>query len=354
MLHLAAGLELSPLAQKLLSGRVRGSFYALRHINKRDSYGRTPLEYAVEQRHVGLTRLLLKNRAKMYVRDVQKPWQKRSPALWTAFESGDEEMVKLLLDFNAKVDSWLSDRKYRISTPLALASRSGHEGTVRLLMGLGADIKFPTRYKRLYLRLKFGRNISFKFDSLLTEVSRKGHEPIVRLLLENGADVNTRHMGNSLALIEASYYGHESIVRLLLENGADVNARTADKSSALHVASFRGHESSMRLLLEKGADINARDLMGESALIRALRHDYASIVRLLLEKGADINIQSERGISALMKASSKGYESIVRLLLENGADINATDHHNNSALMLINPDLIYSMGSGHLVVSSKT
>lgn len=322
LLHLAAALGLCPLAQKLLSGSVRGSLYAYRHINQRDSEGLTPLEYAVRRHHVDLVHLLLRRRAKT---EFQYRHKQTSSALHIAAVNGDEKMVKLLVRFVANVDSWSNYYCwYGDSTPLGLASRLGREGTARLLLEAGADVNPIPRHNQ---------GVASVYTPL-SQASIYGHESIVRLLLENKADVNSQDSSGHTALIKASVRSGPSVVRLLLENGAEVNTQNKFRHTALIGASILNNESTVRLLLDNGADIHIRDGRGQSALMVASSNNAESVVLLLLGNGADISVQDEEGISALMKASYMCHESLVRLLVENGAEIDAKDHHNNSALML--------------------
>ena len=318
LLHVAAALGLDPLAHQLVT------FDASARINQADFVGCTPLEYAAQRGHVGLVHLLLKNQAKTEGRNVPLAFQKsafQGSALHVASKNGGEEIVKLLLEFNAKVNVWAVG-----STPLILASRWGREGIVRLLLEAGADVNAISR-----------RDMStpyiFDAESPLMAASRYGRESIVRLLLEKGANTNVQNGSGEFALLVASEDGHESIVRLLLENGANTNMKDGNNQSALMRASRWGRESVVQLLLGNGAEINGQDVWGTSALMMASANGYESTVRLLLENGADINVQNIRNDSALTNASCAGHESIARLLLKNGADINMQNICGDSALM---------------------
>lgn len=313
LLHVAAALGLDPLAHKLLAAD------ALPDVDPPDSFGRTPLEYAVQWGHVGLARLLLKKGAKTEGQNGRSTSQQ--PALHIASRNGGEEIVKLLLEFNAKVNLWSVG-----STPLILASRWRHEGIVRLLLEAGADVNAISRGDK-------STPLWVEYESPLMAASRHGHESIVRLLLRNGAAVNTQDETGKSALFKASHNGHRSIVQRLLENGADTRMETRYGQSPITTASLRGHDSVVRLLLRYGAELNVRDILGKSALMMASDKGHESTVRLLMENGADINVQDLQSASALTNASSKGHESIVRLLMENGADVNIKSKDGQTSLM---------------------
>jgi hypothetical protein len=128
------------------------------------------------------------------------------------------------------------------------------------------------------------------YGNPLLIASSSGHDSTVRLLLENGADINAQGpYGN--ALRAASIGGHDDIVQLLLEKGADIKAPEGVFGSPLQLASSGGHRAIVQLLLENGADVNEKDGMYGNALQAALAKGYHSIVQLLREKGADNNAQ---------------------------------------------------------------
>ncbi|KAM0521165.1 hypothetical protein ACHAPE_002638 [Trichoderma viride] len=149
--HLAAYFGLTCIASLLKNGHDAGA---------RDSNGRTPLWWAIDNEHEAIVRLLLENGA-----DI---------------ETKDQHM----------------DR----GTPLLQATEKGHEAIVRLLLEKGADIKAKDYSRQTPLRM----------------AAKNGHEAIVRLLLERDADVEARDYGNQTALSLARKNRHQAIVQLLL------------------------------------------------------------------------------------------------------------------------------------------
>ncbi|KAK4105162.1 ankyrin, partial [Parathielavia hyrcaniae] len=127
-------------------------------------------------------------------------------------------------------------------SPLYLATREGHIGTMKVLLSKGvADVPRP-------------------FHTLavpLITASRWGCREGVQLLLDHGANINDVE-NNPDALVEASLRGHEKVVQLLLDHGADVNAKGGEVfgNNALQIAAGRGDYEIVKLLLEKGADVD--------------------------------------------------------------------------------------------------
>jgi ankyrin repeat protein len=94
-------------------------------------------------------------------------------------------------------------------TALHLAAEGGHTEVVKLLLEKGAEINSPGGL--------YGRP--------LQHAVRSRNEALVRLLLDKGADINAQGGVTKSALIEAVDLGLEGLVRLLVENGANVNAK---------------------------------------------------------------------------------------------------------------------------------
>ncbi|KAJ7159603.1 ankyrin repeat-containing domain protein [Mycena filopes] len=153
---------------------------------------------------------------------------------------GSAEVVQLLLDHGARVNTWVGDW----GSPLAAACFGGDEGVVRLLLARGADANAPgTTYA----------------GNPLEAASDGGHAGIVRLLHENGADVNRQTGDYGGALQAAATKGEKlEIVQFLIENGADVNAPGGFYGSPLKAALSYGHQNVARLLLKNGAVSDAR------------------------------------------------------------------------------------------------
>ncbi|RYO86962.1 hypothetical protein DL764_008929 [Monosporascus ibericus] len=157
-------------------------------VHARDKDGRTALSNAAERGHEAVVQLLLKS-GQMSLR-------------W-AVETGDVEVVKLLLDKGADVtvankDGW---------TPLIAASSKGHVDVVRLLLttaGVNADL-----------------NDSESGQTPLSWAAANGCEAVVQALLDTGkVDTNSRDNNGRTPLQWAAERGHETIVRLLLKKGA--------------------------------------------------------------------------------------------------------------------------------------
>ncbi|KAK4463037.1 ankyrin repeat-containing domain protein [Cladorrhinum samala] len=199
---------------------------------------------------------------------------------WVAVISGDEATVKLLLQDGG--DGKPKDIDNNMA--LVLATAKGHAGIVNLLLDNGADIEAKGN-PRLTLReiaLTGAKPIGWSGMTPLAVASKYGHEAVVEALLQRKAAVNNN--GSESPLTYAACRGHASIVKLLLEAGADVNARGCFDTTALYLAAATGHEAVVRLLIDAGASVRGRGKM--IPLSQAAREGHVAIVKLLMDHGA--------------------------------------------------------------------
>jgi len=157
-------------------------------------------------------------------------------------------------------------------TPLMWAAWRGNEGVVELLLmqddvspdrptrgGPTAPGRPPCWHERFA-----GRRLTLEDGNLhdggrtaLSLASASGREGVVRLLLARG-DVNPDKSDNNgrTALWWASYFGNEGVLRLLLaRDDVNTNKPANDGTTALWWASYFGNERTVRLLLARD-DVN--------------------------------------------------------------------------------------------------
>jgi ankyrin repeat protein len=131
-------------------------------IHKTDKNLATTLDYAVENGHHSVVKLLLENYGNnevAYRRDIQK-------ALGRAASKGRREMVQLLLEYGA-------DIRYKCGEALVGAILNGHDDVLKLLVERGADVNSKACF----------------FGTVLQAAVCEGNEAAVRFLIENGADL---------------------------------------------------------------------------------------------------------------------------------------------------------------------
>ena len=290
-------------------------------------------------------------------------------AIHSAVESGQGEIVKILLDHGADVNlsrAYLKDNGNLVehNTPLQAAVYSNDHALVRLLLTAGADpnayrgdfvtvletvSEITDRLDLMIMLLDGGANPNIASSSSypkppLYRAIVHGNRPCAELLIRRGADpalIDSRivtdiiskilgyeapgvrpgdfpqavkmlldlHPDFSLEnlLLPAIKYGHIDIVRLLLQHGVSPDTQDSDHVAALHAAAFEPfHDHEMvKLLLDAGADVNIHGGPFGSALQAASLKAQVGAVRLLLESGAFVNCAVGQWGSALMIARDR-------------------------------------------------
>jgi ankyrin repeat protein len=272
-------------------------------VDSKDSSGRTPLLWAIENGHKAVVELLLEKGANVDSKDSGG----RTPLLWAA-ENGDKAVVELLLKKGADIES--KDSSFS-RTPLLWAAKNGHEAVVKLLLEKGANVDSKESNGR----------------TPLLWAMENGYEAVVKLLLEKEVDLDSKDSNFSRKpLLWAAMNGCEAVVKLLLQKGADVESKDSSGRTPLLWAAVNGREAVVKLLLQKGADVDSKDFgNGQTPLLWAVIKRHEAVVKLLLEKGADVDSKSGRGRTALSWAAINGDEAVVKLLLEKGANVDSKD-----------------------------
>ncbi|PYH92575.1 ankyrin, partial [Aspergillus ellipticus CBS 707.79] len=158
-------------------------------------------------------------------------------------------------------------------TALHLASQFGNREIVKLLLNSGACIDSKTR---------FGW-------TLLHSAAFKNRHGVVLLLLQFSQHIiNVRAENRGTSLHLAAQVGHKRIVQLLVEKGADVRAKTKYGDTPAHLASWYSHSKAIGELLALGMNYDwdtTNDQDGCTALHYAAKWGVESIARMLVSDG---------------------------------------------------------------------
>lgn len=216
-----------------------------------------------------------------------------------AVVASDETRIEALLSKGADVN-----RRSRQGTPAVItAAQSRDTELVAFLLDRGASIAAT----------------DLSGWSLLHHAILRNHQPTVRLLAERGADLSARTPGDvtplALAISEGKYWAAETLIAV----GAPVNETFGKEHlTAMMVAAtqFEANNRDVQIaqgpsiielaaaLRAKGAELDARSAHGVTAAMIAAGHDNAAMLGFLAESGADLALRSGDGRTALDFATS--------------------------------------------------
>ena len=240
------------------------------------------------------------------------------PLLHAACRSGDERLVRLLVQYDADVNIEGGHWCTALQSAAAMAQPSSAP-IVKLLLEHNADPNVR------------GGHYGDALQAAAAFCGQHGNDEVVQLLLEYGAEVNVAGGAYGSPLQALAFKGEAEMIELLVQHDVDVNAQSGAWGNALQAAAataYVGGEEAVRALLDNGADVDARGGHFETALHAAAYKGKDGIVELLIELGADVNARGEDSMTPLHQAAEQGNHSIVRTLLAHGAEPDVTNKWN--------------------------
>ncbi|KAK7578136.1 hypothetical protein V9T40_010341 [Parthenolecanium corni] len=279
----------------------------------------------------------------------------QAPVLCLFANEGITEMITLLLEFGANVDS----ANNQGCTPLILTAIKGHQEAVQQLIAAGAILGLVDTAGRCAL-VHAARNGHLKIlaylltcdwvvdcaqrEVELTEATQQalvaaasqGHDQIVEYLLDTSAvDVDGQcTLTGETALTIAAANGCHNTCTILINRGCRVAATNRKELSALMLAVKEGHWATTERLIQYQATVNQTDNMGRTPLMMAAAEGHVAIIELLLDKGSDISTEDCEGMTALSWACLRGKVQAAQCLLDSGSDINCVNKVGRSPLDL--------------------
>jgi ankyrin repeat protein len=359
-------------------------------LNVKNDFGSTPIAQAAELGDARMVKMLLDAGA-----EPEGANPDGQTALMLAIKTGETAVVDLLLKAGAKVDTI---EKFHKQTPLmwAVTAPRNAGAMTKMLLAKGADFKPRAMFTDWPSQITNEPRAQYRPVGGLTAflyAARDGCSDCVDALIGVGADVNFPTPDGVTALMLALDNDHNDVAKLLLDHGANPRVWDWWGRTALYIAIDRKEildgqrrkggmqggtsaVSSMEIinaLLSANVEINAQLSMERPSrsgnngrfvdpllntactpLMRATVGDRepkpdpkniggdAEVVRLLLSKGANPNINSAgltpflvaagvgagyiTGATGLAMESSLGgpvNKEVMELLLQNGADVNA-------------------------------
>ena len=205
----------------------------------------------------------------------------------------DEDKVRLLLSRGA-------DPKARatsgVDAVMIAAAQRGTSGAIKLLLDAGAATH-PSEGIRVR-------------RSPLVLASMTGDNETVKLLLSRGAEPSSE------AVSEAVTFGHADVVRTLVDAGADAKLTESSGINLLHWAAITNRPTVIPVLVRAGVPINATDDNGFTPLMYAATVDVGDTetLKALLAAGADRRIKNDDGRTPLDQARHYGHTQIADAL----------------------------------------
>ncbi len=197
--------------------------------------------------------------------------------LHAAIQANDVEMVRLLVQYGAKVNK---KSGYGNSFLYDAASDATIE-IVKILVEAGANVNRKT-----------------DFGSPIQAALKEGKTEIVDYLIEHGADLESRtnwvwgHKvdASSTPIFSALASGDGKLIQKLIDEGADIHVIGDRGNTLLHIAAEKGLTRWVKYFLEQGMDIEAENWDHRRPLHLAALHKRKETIQYLMNHGASVEI----------------------------------------------------------------
>jgi ankyrin repeat protein len=300
--------------------------------------------------HIDVIRRLLSSHV-----DINAKYQGKT-ALHFAAEQGHQEVVELLLEYQADLNAfddtsstplyhsiqsgYLYLAKYLLTRPGLIDYANAAGQTALHLAVRCGDLELVEKVLKLHLPL---RQSESGLESPLHIAAKSGHVDIVKLLLSNGANVDAADSSGHTPLLVALENRREETAEMLLKHITSVSPDEPYQNSPLQLAMQQGYLEITIAILDKGVDLKKLISTRSSPLVDAVRQCSPEIVSLLLSKGADcdtlvdlnqeVDVDDDRW-APIHWTAYNGRSEIMEILVENNADINLATSHQYTPLHL--------------------
>ncbi|KAH9088066.1 hypothetical protein Ae201684P_009587 [Aphanomyces euteiches] len=240
------------------------------------------------------------------------------------------------------------------NTVLAVASRWGHLGVVRSVIGrIKLNIENQQGLTAIGLALVlYGLAVNCQEPQFqrtpLHEAVLGGDIATIQLVVDNcpKAALNYQDGHGATVLHLAAKRGDRAAVRVLLQAGVDVGLLDKKNQSAWRIAMSFGHEviasevrkkwglrDDMMAAMANAADDDNDNDSATDPPISFVEEPLNKLEHLLEQGDLDIDEQDEDGLTLLMKGAMRGFYTVVRFCLRHGARLELTDKSGKTALM---------------------
>lgn len=297
---------------------------------------------------------------------LSAPNNKGDCPLWSALESGQEEIALVLVKHGVDTDNWSCvGPDGCLQTLLHRAIDENNETAAIFLIRNGCDLDSP---RQPGPNGEGGDEVK-ENSSPLHLCCQFGLLQVLQALIDHGANVNSVDWENKTPLHVAIQNQYENIISVLLYH-PNIDLRIRDKHgntpfaaaltirnhkaaqsilermpnaaeqidnrgrNFLHLAIMKDDLESVLFLLAIQVDVNSRthDVNQLTPLHLAATSENEMLIRNLILAGARLNDRDSNQKTALHIATEKGRLGAVSALIQNGADFDALDAENNNAL----------------------
>lgn len=236
-------------------------------------------------------------------REPRRIGEGRTPLHW-AVANRHPAVVRYLLEHGAPLE--LGARSDRGSTPLHLAADLGDPALIGLLLDAGADLQAEDLFQLTPLH----------------RAAQADRLEALEYLLARGADPNARDRVGKTPLMLACRHRSADLVARLLDAGADPGAHSVTGMTAVHYAA-QYSPAALQILADRGVDLDTPDREGQTPLMTLARGGIARnwpAIQLLLEQGADLQRKTPDGQTLLDLSVAEDHQGLFRQLLDRGVD----------------------------------
>jgi ankyrin repeat protein len=245
----------------------------------------TPLHIAVTYKSLKTIKLLLEK----WKVDVNRMDKEGNLPIHYACQNGDDQTLKLLLEYGAFVDRFNFNGEY----PLYLAAKEGHVKCVYLLLtqSIAGLFKYQPDGEALFSSYSYFA-IAIKYEQV----------EVIQCILENESGIQRKVEllgGTYIPLLHEDMGNGCSAVHLLVYA---VNERSAVKEESIN---FEKISAILDIFLKYGCDINALTPKNETALHLIyrcyingdvkIRNNLIQLASILIKKGIDIYRRDKKG-----------------------------------------------------------
>ena len=307
-----------------------------------DKLGRTPLHYAVINKHKAVCTALLSNRALILLRmDEIHDNDHRAPIAYAVL-SGDMDMVRFLAEKGSRVDDNLVRDAVIHASPemLELLFALGGSPSPRFLgaqLPLLHEAVIGERLGVMLVLLRHKVDVN-ALDSLGRSALRLAAtyrtDEMGELLLSHGADPGIADHAGITPLSMALMFGRTKLVRMLVSRGVPPDLPSKSGMTLLHLAAISGDAYTAGALMSQGATVGTAMGDGTTPLHLAARYERVNVAELLLARGARVDARDDHGRTPLHIAAAYGADRVTKVLLAHGADPSRRDWDGKTAAQL--------------------